>query len=1333
MMYFYVPTGGTVAVHMSYGERFVGTDTEIVLPNALQPSLVDAYNVTADPPYVSFLNGSNFSYSEGFEAPALLERFGHKPLRFVASENNWYAQLDATSIAVAMGGERSVHDFVSKQVVGLYATEPFLVETFQEDDSTAGAECFDTQDVACLAITQSYDVVAKIVPSGSSFAVLYENGDVIVSGIGLLPGGNIGNIFAVPGQPGSFVALAMNITVIRIHGTAFSSVVSAPVFAFDPNTPDQIYYGNSQGGLILNGDHTVSVWSEGKYSMPDSPTWFDDVENVYVNSAAFVLLHVDGTVTSWGDAACGGDVSTVASLLEGGIRQITTTISSRSFGVILDSGDAFFWGDVYQPFAQSISNATYMMPLPEDVYVVYNEKPQYDVIGARDSHQSTSLCLTGMRAMCTTFRCPFGSTKPGQNAISCPSGGCTAKICCAGKAVSVVPATNAPVTNVTATIVPATNVPPTNAPVTNVTATPTNVPVTNVTADTVVPTTAAPATTVPTTALPPPTPPNDTLEPPTDTPTSSSTPLPRTDTPAPPTPEPAPAPPQTIVPTSTETPTTPVTIPPTAALPVQTSTPSLLPETVSDATALYALVVSLALALLLLASCGVLWCRRAMRQEKAAPHTLVEMTSTLLPTDPTDPTSEMLTATAESPHTHIAMYSVNSTGSVIEGVLPSGTGVEGPADTVYASWTKDREVGRGAYGVVYVGRLADGRAVAMKEQHSAERGDADDAVANLRLLRRLRHPHLTEMLDVVYDAGGRRLCVLMEYVSGGSLGAYVRGLGRRLEEPKAVFYMRQVLQALGFLHGNRVVHRDLKAENVLLTAAGVAKLCDFGSMKQFVGTECGGVDNNEDDEDGHDNVDNDSVLGTRSREMTHIAASRYNTQVGSPHWMAPEVLDQLSGFVEAGPAADVFSFGCTVSEVLNEGVPPGRFCEEGPWAPLVKTMQFPPENIATDVSEHARDLLSKTLLRDPDARPSAVDLLQHPFIAQWTGANITVLRECDGAGDGGNAGTHRQAHERLSAGAMRSRTRMRPPLGKGSFGVVYRATVAGRGGHVAVKDIQLDVGHSAKARERVEREFVLMRSLHHEHIVQYLGHMWRDGTRLEIFMEYMPGGSVRSLLRARRKGLDVATIWRYVRQVLLGLAYLHKGGDGFAPIAHRDVKADNLLLSIDATVKLSDFGCSKLFEGDGTGAGGGVGGGGGGAGVGTHEGASFGAAGAQTCVGTPFWMAPEVLQRRHSHGGEGDYGTRCDIWSLGCTVVEMLGATPWRVHARETEHEILVRALTSTGGPLVPDTAPPDLAHFLSRCFVREPQQRPSAQTLLEGDWSSHVHDDVVEHITPLE
>ena len=1141
--------------------------------------------------------------------------------------------------------------------------------------------------------------VAKVDNGIFSYAVLFTDRRLALwwlltsNSESMLPSGVQGNVLDVRAvRYSAYYVFCTEGRLLQV--TPMKVVVHTGVYV-DLATLDTTLVSSDIGTALLLRNGTVHFATP----VSDSPRYpftgrgsYDNVTAVYGNEAAFLLLHDPDdskpSVTVFGKPTHGGDISHVP--LSGEIDTVYSVPRGSAFAVRFTDGKLVAWG-VSDGAAKVLWDVDWVLPT-DTGYVVFHEDGKQSVLGnVSVSHVELLMdCVKGAVATCSIVRCPKGRDRAGKHTIPCGSGaqcrGANLTLCCD------LPETEAPLTAAPQTIAPKTSAPQT----------------------------AAPLTIAPQTAAPSPVP-------------TAGSPLPQLPSVAPVVP---PVPEQTALPGTavhTAAATSHPTVSPTNVTDVTDEPPDDTPNARSNGTVVYVTVFGVLACVL--CACGLcVWWRRAvavpLNYHSASTPSMIEMRTALVSGE---------SGTHASPSAEESMFSDNfiqdceSVPRTEASLLPCGEGVEGPADTVYASWTKDREVGRGAYGVVYVGRLADGRAVAMKEQHSAERGDADDAVANLRLLRRLRHPHLTEMLDVVYDAGGRRLCVLMEYVSGGSLGAYVRGLGRRLEEAKAVFYMRQVLQALGFLHGNRVVHRDLKAENVLLTAAGVAKLCDFGSMKQFVGTECGGVDNNEDDEDGHDNVDNDSVLGTRSREMTHIAASRYNTQVGSPHWMAPEVLDQLSGFVEAGPAADVFSFGCTVSEVLNEGVPPGRFCEEGPWAPLVKTMQFPPENIATDVSEHARDLLSKTLLRDPDARPSAVDLLQHPFIAQWTGANITVLRECDGAGDGGNAGTHRQAHERLSAGAMRSRTRMRPPLGKGSFGVVYRATVAGRGGHVAVKDIQLDVGHSAKARERVEREFVLMRSLHHEHIVQYLGHMWRDGTRLEIFMEYMPGGSVRSLLRARRKGLDVATIWRYVRQVLLGLAYLHKGGDGFAPIAHRDVKADNLLLSIDATVKLSDFGCSKLFEGDGTGAGGGVGGGGGGAGVGTHEGASFGAAGAQTCVGTPFWMAPEVLQRRHSHGGEGDYGTRCDIWSLGCTVVEMLGATPWRVHARETEHEILVRALTSTGGPPVPDTAPPDLAHFLSRCFVREPQQRPSAQTLLEGDWNSHVHGDVVDHITPLE
>ena len=346
---------------------------------------------------------------------------------------------------------------------------------------------------------------------------------------------------------------------------------------------------------------------------------------------------------------------------------------------------------------------------------------------------------------------------------------------------------------------------------------------------------------------------------------------------------------------------------------------------------------------------------------------------------------------------------------------------------------------------------------------------------------------------------------------------------------------------------------------------------------------------------------------------------------------------------------------------------------------LVKTMQFPPVNMVQDVSPEATSFLCACLKRDPEERLTAGELLEDPFMTRWTDAHMTV--------------SDTTSCRLLTPQQMQTRQTIDPFLGKGAFGVVYRATVDGRDGHVAVKEVQLDVSHTSKARERVEREFVLMRELHHPHIVPYLGHLWRDGTRLEIFMEYMPGGSVRNLLRARSKGLDTGTICEYTKQVLLGLEYLHRGGNGFAPIAHRDVNAGHLLLSIDATVKLSDFGCSKLFES-------------------SSEDVSFGAAGAQTCVGTPFWMAPEVLQQRTERSG--DYGTRCDVWSLGCTVIEMLGVTPWRANAREGEHEVLMRILTSTGGPPIPAAAPPALTAFLARCFVCDPALRPSAQTLLE-------------------
>ena len=593
------------------------------------------------------------------------------------------------------------------------------------------------------------------------------------------------------------------------------------------------------------------------------------------------------------------------------------------------------------------------------------------------------------------------------------------------------------------------------------------------------------------------------------------------------------------------------------------------------------------------------------------------------------------------------IHTVSSEGCTLTGILPTGRNVEGPADPAFRTWVKQRTIGRGAYGVVYVGQVrATGDDVAMKEQLAASRTDAEDAHGLLELLSTLHHPYLTDMLDVLYDPDTRRLCVFMEYVQGSSFGEYVRGIGGRLDEGAAAYYLRQVLEAVCFLHANGVVHRDIKGDNVLLSHQGVAKLCDFGSLRKIP-----------------------------PNGVTYVDS---NTQVGSPNFMAPEVISVGSG-VRAGPAADIYSFGCTVSEVLNEGVPPGR---GSPLMQMAETVCHPPRNVVSSVSPVAADFITLCIGKEASERATAAQLLNHPFVAR----SLLVPPAKNPSKENNGWLTH---------GEMKRRRLIPPALGRGSFGVVHLAVINGHR-KVALKELQLEEGHTGRARVQVESEFELMQSLRHPRIVQYLGHSWRDASCLEIFMEYMSGGSVKCLLR--RSSLATSTVVVYTRQVVQGLQYLHTR---VPPVAHRDVKADNLLLSAEGDVKLSDFGCSKILS--------------------EHTAdvsATFGVFGAKTCIGTPLWMAPEVLHRKKGDNAEGThYGTKCDIWSMACTVIEMLGVIPWQKESSESETEVMKRMLTAQAGetPSLPESSA-DLRDFLLYCFKPDPATRPSA-----GDLLAHV------------
>ncbi|XP_039173367.1 mitogen-activated protein kinase kinase kinase 1-like [Eucalyptus grandis] len=185
-------------------------------------------------------------------------------------------------------------------------------------------------------------------------------------------------------------------------------------------------------------------------------------------------------------------------------------------------------------------------------------------------------------------------------------------------------------------------------------------------------------------------------------------------------------------------------------------------------------------------------------------------------------------------------------------------------------------------------------------------------------------------------------------------------------------------------------------------------------------------------------------------------------------------------------------------------------------------------------------------------------------------------------------------------------------LGKGSFGDVYDV-ITDDGSYFAVKEISLS-DHTNHRLVQLEQDISLLSQLEHENIVQYIG-TDKDNEKLYVFLEVMIKGSVATLYR--KHGLIEPQVSSYTSQILNGLKYLHD-----EKVIHRDIKCANILVDASGAVKLADFGWAKATEMNA----------------------------AKSFKGTLLWMAPEVFESVNNRS----YGLAADIWSLGCTVLEML-------------------------------------------------------------------------------
>lgn len=263
--------------------------------------------------------------------------------------------------------------------------------------------------------------------------------------------------------------------------------------------------------------------------------------------------------------------------------------------------------------------------------------------------------------------------------------------------------------------------------------------------------------------------------------------------------------------------------------------------------------------------------------------------------------------------------------------------------------------------------------------------------------------------------------------------------------------------------------------------------------------------------------------------------------------------------------------------------------------------------------------------------------------------------------------------------------------GQGALGEVFLAQslIPGQLGKVAIKQIDLQAQPN---KEFIVNEIMVMKDLRHENIVNFLDLYLRGSNDLMVVMEYMEGGCLTEVIENNECKLSERQIATICHELLKGLQFLHR-----KHIIHRDIKSDNVLLSGQGHVKITDFGfCAKLTDKRSKRA---------------------------TMVGTPYWMAPEIVKQK-------EYDEKVDVWSLGIMTIEMIEGDPPYMNEEPLKALYLI-ATNGTPKLKKPEALSNSIKKFLSICLCVDTKFRATTDELLEHSFIQYKSGDVSE-LAPL-